>query len=158
MTPPGLSASVPPPTTGSSAGPRPRTWSASTRTITAQLAAGTAAVAGAAATDPALGRLLAAVAAVLLLGGGLRDLVVRPVVAADTAGLRVVDGLGRRRIPWAAVRIGVDGATRRGIRSEALELDLGEHLVLVPSRRLGAPAATVAAELARLRPAHPSGD
>ncbi len=104
------------------------------------------AVAGAAA-DPA-GRLLASPAALLLLAVAGRDLLLRPALRADAAGIVVVTGLRRRAVAWAEVeRVRV--VTDR--RAPLLELDLGDTLVLLSRLRLGRPPEAVAAELSALQ-------
>ncbi len=104
------------------------------------------AVAGAAA-DPA-GRLLASPAALLLLAVAGRDLLLRPALRADAAGIVVVTGLRRRAVAWTEVER-VQVVTDR--RAPLLELDLGDTLVLLSRLRLGRPPEAVAAELSALQ-------
>lgn len=104
------------------------------------------AVTGAAA-DPT-GRLLAWPAALLLLAVAGRDLLLRPALCADSAGIEVVTGLRRRAVAWADVeRVRV--VTDR--RAPLLELDLGDTLVLLSRLRLGRPPHAVPAELSALQ-------
>jgi hypothetical protein len=65
----------------------------------------------------------------------------------------VIAGFARRRqLPWSAVeRVRVDRRIRRGLRSELLELDVGDHIYLFSAHDLGALPEDVAAELADLR-------
>ncbi len=81
-----------------------------------------------------IGRLLLLPAAAALLALCLRDLLLRPVVSADGTDLEVVDGWRRRRAPWAAVE-GLRVVRDR--RTSLLEIDLGQHLVVLSAHRLG---------------------
>jgi hypothetical protein len=96
-----------------------------------------------------LGRLLALPAAALLAVLGARDLHLRPTLRADTGGLTVVVGVRRLTVPWAEVE-GLRVVTDR--RSPLLEIDLGDTVVVLPRRRLGAAPSLVLEELAALRP------
>jgi hypothetical protein len=104
-----------------------------------------------------LGLILAAVGALVLLVWGVRDLVARERLAADAEGVTVVSGYaGRRRLPWSAIeRIAVDTRTRRGLRSETLEVDTGEAIHLFSRWELGAPPDEVAARLDEINPSGP---
>ena len=97
----------------------------------------------------ALGLTLAVAAALFLAVWGVRDLVAAVRLAADADGVTVVSGFaGRRRLPWAAIeRIAVDTRTRRGLRSETLEIDTGEALHLFSRCDLGAQPDEVAERL-----------
>ena len=97
-------------------------------------------------------RFLFAVPAVVVWVEALRSSVLRPTLRADDAGIEVVVGLRRERHPWSAVEaIGVMGPPSSGgrfrRRANALEIDLGERLVMLPAYRLGASAQDVAAEI-----------
>lgn len=100
-----------------------------------------------------LGLILAGAAALVLLAWGLRDVIARERLAADPTGLTVVHGYaGRRRLPWSRVeRITVDTHTRRGLRTELLEVDTGEAIHLFSRWDLGAPPDEVAARLNEIR-------
>jgi hypothetical protein len=85
----------------------------------------------------------------ILVAAGLaawatRDLVAAERLAADDDGVTVVSGYaGRRRIGWPQIeRITVDSRTRRGLRSELLEIDTGESIHLLSRWDLGAPPKT----------------
>ena len=108
------------------------------------------ALAVAAAVADAPGPVLLLPAAVVALGLGARDLLLRPVLAADALGLSVVDGTTRRRVGWESVeRLRV--VTDR--RTPVLELDLGEDgLVVLTRRRLGTSPAEALALLEQIRP------
>lgn len=96
------------------------------------------------------GRLLFAVVAV---GAGFeagRGLV--PTLVADAEGADVVVGLSRHRYAWRDVEsIGQlqppEAGSRPRRRANALELDLGDRLVVVAAYRLGAPVQDVVSAL-----------
>jgi hypothetical protein len=100
-----------------------------------------------------LGLTLAVAAALFLTVWGVRDLVAGVRLAADADGVTVVSGYaGRRRLPWAAIeRIAVDTHTRRGLRSETLEVDTGEAIHLFSRWDLGAQPDEVAERLREIR-------
>jgi hypothetical protein len=96
----------------------------------------------------------------LVVGAGLavwavRDLIVPVRLAADAAGVTVLTGFARRRhLPWAQIeRVRVDVTSRRGLRSELLELDAGESIFLFSAHELGALPEEVAGALTDLRTA-----
>lgn len=96
----------------------------------------------------------------LVVGAGLavwavRDLIVPVRLAADAAGVTVLTGFARRRhLPWAQIeRVRVDVTSRRGLRSELLELDAGESIFLFSAHELGALPEEVAGALSDLRTA-----
>lgn len=93
------------------------------------------------------------VAAVVLAGFAVRDLVAPVRLSADGTGVTVVRGFaGRRHIPWADVeRVRVDVRRRLGLRSELLEIDVGSTLHLFSAYDLGVPPEQVADELVALR-------
>ena len=102
------------------------------------------------------GRFLLAVAA---FGAGfeaVRSALLRPTLAADADGVEVASGLTRERHPWSAVaavaplRPPVSGGRLRR-RANAVEIDLGERLLVVPAYRLGAPVPDVLTALDALR-------
>ena len=110
------------------------------------LLAALALLAGTGVADPA-GRVLLVPAGVLLALLAARDLLLRPVLEADTAGLSVVDGWRRRPLAWSqveAVRLVTDR------RVPLLELDLGRRVVVLSRRRLGRPPTEVVDELTRV--------
>jgi hypothetical protein len=101
----------------------------------------------------AAGLALGLLAAGVLGGFALRDVLAPVRLAADPSGVTVVTGFnGRRHIPWAEVeRVRVDSQRRLGRRLEFLEIDTGETLHLFSSAELGADCDEVAAALATLR-------
>jgi hypothetical protein len=101
--------------------------------------------------DPA-GRVLFAVAGLGLLALVAADLLLRPRLAADAAGVRVRTLGGRHRVPWSALRrVDVDEHNRYGVTARTLELEAGETLVVLGRRTLGADPRDVADALARIR-------
>lgn len=98
------------------------------------------------------GRLLLGVAAAGLLTVGAADLLLRPRLAADRAGVQVRTLASRHRLPWSTIqRVDVDEHTRYGLTSRTLELEAGELLVVLSKRTLGADPRDVADALARIR-------
>jgi PH (Pleckstrin Homology) domain-containing protein len=98
---------------------------------------------------------LALVVGVLLAVWAVRDLIAPVRLAADAAGVTVITGFARRRhLPWAQIeRVRVDVSSRRGLRSEMLELDAGESIFLFSAHELGALPEEVATALGDLRTA-----
>jgi hypothetical protein len=90
------------------------------------------------------GAVLAAVAAVGFLAVAAYDATIRPTLVARSDGIVVRQGWQPRRYPWAAVtRIEVV-TTRRLLVLHALEIDAGDDLLLLSSRRLGGDLGAVA--------------
>jgi hypothetical protein len=96
---------------------------------------------------------LATLVAILLAIWAVRDLVAPVRLTADENGVTVVTGFARRRhLPWAQVeRVRVDVSSRRGLRSELLELDAGDAIFLFSAHELGALPDEVATALGDLR-------
>ena len=103
-------------------------------------------LAGAGVADPA-GRLLLVTAALWLAVLAGRDLLLAPVLDADTARLRVVDGWRRIEVAWPRVE-NVRLVTDR--RAPLIELDLGDRLVVLSRRRLGQSPQVIVDELTAL--------
>ncbi|MEU4557419.1 PH domain-containing protein [Actinoplanes sp. NPDC023936] len=97
--------------------------------------------------------VLAGVVAVGVTGWALRDLLIPVRLAADTDGVTVVTGIARRRrLPWSAIeRVRVDSRSRRGLRTEMLEIDAGDALYLYSANDLGTLPEDVVTQLADLR-------
>jgi hypothetical protein len=96
------------------------------------------------ATD-ADGRLLFLVAAVILAAYAISDLVFRPRLSVDATGLRVRAPLARAHIAWRDLeRVHADERSRYGLRTVTLEIDGGEHLIVLTRRALGAAPEAVA--------------
>lgn len=100
------------------------------------------------------GRVFYLVLAAGALVEGLRGLA--PTLVARTDGFDVVLGLRRERHGWDEVdRIGAldppSAGARPRRRANALEIDLGERLLVLPAYRLGAPVPDVVTALETLR-------
>ncbi len=94
----------------------------------------------------------------VMIGCGLlvwtaRDVLVPVRLAADAGGVTVVTGFARRRhLRWSDVEsVRVEQTTRRGLRSEFLEIDTGDAIYLFSAHELGALPEDVVAELSDLR-------
>jgi hypothetical protein len=96
---------------------------------------------------------VATLAAVLLAGLALRDLLAPVRVAAEAGGVTVVVGFaGHRQLPWSQIEhVRIDGRTRLGLRSQLLEIDAGDNLYFFSSYELGVPVDEVVRQLAALR-------
>ncbi|SFO57196.1 PH domain-containing protein [Geodermatophilus obscurus] len=132
-------------------------WSARTAETTV-LGTGGVLLALAALTLDAAGAVLVGAAGGLLLGLALRDVVLRPRLAADPGGVVVRTLTGRTRLPWSGLRVRLRTTSRLGVRSRLLELDTAAGpdddgtLVLLGRRDLGTDPAAVAQALEALRP------
>lgn len=114
-------------------------------------AAGLAVCAAALATD-ALGRFLALIAGLGLLGIAVNDLVTRPRLRADPTGVVVRTLTSRIDLPWSQVEaIRVDQRRGVAVRSVLLEIDAGETIVMLSRHALGADPRDVADVLSDLR-------
>jgi hypothetical protein len=104
------------------------------------------------------GRLLIGAAAVLVLGLTLRDVLLRPRLAAGPGGVVVRRLGGRTELDWPELRIQVRTTRRYGVKNRLLELDTAGGpdddglLVLLGRRELGADPEEVAAALRGLAP------
>ena len=103
-------------------------------------------LAGATVADPA-GRLLLVAAALGLAILAGRDLLLTPVLDADTEGLRIVVGWRRIEVAWSRVE-NVRLVTDR--RAPLVELDLGDRLVVLSRRRLARSPRDIVDELTDL--------
>ena len=132
-------------------------WSARTAE-TVVLGTGGVLLVLAALTLDAAGRVLVGAGGALLLGLALRDVVLRPRLAADPGGVVVRSLTGRIRLPWPGLRVRLRSTRRLGVRSRLLELDTAAGpdddgtLVLLGRRDLGTDPAAVAQALEALRP------
>ncbi|MDQ1711675.1 MAG: hypothetical protein QOE45_1125 [Frankiaceae bacterium] len=124
--------------------------------LIALLAAGAVVALGLAALVDGPGRFLFAVAAAGAAAEALRSALLRPTLTADADGVDVAVGVTRERHPWSAVAAvstlqpPAAGARPRR-RANAVEIDLGERLLVVPAYRLGRSCAEVVAALDALR-------
>ena len=120
----------------------------------ALLSAAAAVVAvGAAVAADAGGRLLLGVAAVALAAYALDDLIRTPRLVADPVGITC----GRRRFEWTSVTVRVDRRSRLGRISQTLEVDDGEHLVVLARHALGVDPAVAYDAIRRLAPSDHRG-
>ncbi len=96
---------------------------------------------------------LSGLAALVLGGYALRDLLAPVRLAADSGGVTVVHGFaGHRLLPWAEIeRIRVDERRRLGAATQLLEIDTSESLYLFSRAELNASCAEVVAALELLR-------
>jgi Bacterial PH domain len=89
-------------------------------------------------TDDAGGRLLAVLAAVVLLGYVVSDLVFSPRVVASPEGIVVNAPLTRARLSWSDIEgVRADDRIRLGLRSTTLEIDAGSTLAVLSRRAIG---------------------
>lgn len=97
---------------------------------------------------------LAGMAALVLAGYALRDVLVPVRLRADAEGLTVARGFaGQQRLAWSEVdRVRVDRRKRLTGRSELLEIDDGESLRLLSTYDLGAPCPDVLTALRSVAP------
>jgi predicted acyltransferase len=124
------------------------------RRFTGGAAAGfvAAALVAAFTTDPA-GRLLAAIAAVLLAGYVVSDLVFTPRVTASGRGIVVRSPMLRTQLDWATVDdVRADQRIRLGLRSTTLEIDAGPVLAVLSRRAIGADPQAAADLILAFRP------
>ena len=118
--------------------------------LVAVLFAGAFAAASIAITLDTPGRLLFGCLAVVALAEAVRGL--RPALTADADGITVATLTGHRHHPWSDVEsvapMAPPSSGRRLRRTgNALEIDLGDRLVVVPGYRLGATVDDVVAAL-----------
>jgi hypothetical protein len=93
--------------------------------------------------DPG-GRLIFGLAALILAGYAIGDVVFWPRLVADGSGLRIRTPLARADIAWADVEsVTADVRSRYGLRSTTLEVDAGSTLIVFSRRALGADPETV---------------
>ncbi|MDQ3734728.1 MAG: PH domain-containing protein [Actinomycetota bacterium] len=100
--------------------------------------------------DPT-GRWLVWAAAGLLYAIAALDLVVRPRLRADAAGLTVRSLTGQTTMPWAGVELRLRRTQRVGRTVPTLELDHEEKLIIFGRRELGVDPEEVLDQLNRLR-------
>jgi hypothetical protein len=104
------------------------------------------------------GRLLIGTAAVLVLGLAVRDVLLRPRLAAGPSGVVVRRLGGRTELHWPQLRVQVRTTRRYGVKNRLLELDTAAGpdddglLVLLGRRELGADPEDVARALRGLAP------
>ena len=97
-------------------------------------------------------RVFAAVAAVVLLGYAVSDLLFWPRLVLSAQGVQVQGPFERLAVGWGDVTtVRADVRIRHGLRSTALEVDAGDTLVVLSRRALGADPEAVAAVAATYR-------
>ncbi len=97
--------------------------------------------------------MLGGLAAVILVGWGLRDLLAPVRLAVDATGVTVPAGmLSRRHLPWPTVEnIQLHRRSGRGLAGPTLEIDTGDSLHLFSRLDLGTDPAEVADALRAAR-------
>lgn len=99
------------------------------------------------------GRLLAGIAAVVLLSYVVGDLVFSPRLAVSRAGIVVHSPFTRARLDWADVAdVRAESRLRLGLRSTTLEIDAGPVFAVLSRRALGADPVVVADIVTAFRP------
>ena len=99
------------------------------------------------------GRVLAGVAALLLVGYAATDLAFWPRLIATASGLQVRTPTTRARLAWSDVdAVRVDERSHLGLMSRTLEIDAGARLVVLSNRALGADPRDVLALVQAFRP------
>ena len=105
------------------------------------------------------GRVLAIAVAVVFAGLAVVDRRASPRLQIGPDGLVVREATGTRRLPWDAVEsVTVDERSRFGRTVHALEIDAGEHLVVLGARSLGADPVTAARRIVATAPPHRRSD
>jgi hypothetical protein len=127
-------------------------WATPVGLLTATWLLTAAAVAWWLASDTALDRFFIGVVVLVLAAFSAYGTICRPRLRADADGLTVRKLFGRQQLPWPAVAIRVNTTRRFGRSIHLLELDTGEHLVVLTRTDLGAEPQDVADRLAQLRP------
>lgn len=133
-------------------------WTTRTTETLLSAALGAVFVLGVVLVGDGPGRVLLAAAAALLLGQAIRDLLLRPRLAAGPDGVRVRRLTGGLHLPWGRLQVGVRETRRRGMRTVTLELDTAADpndegvLVVLGRRDLGADPRVVARRLRELDP------
>jgi len=125
------------------------------RRYTAMAAAGALVALGAAiGTNDPRGRLLAAIAVLVLACYAVSDLVFSPRLEASAAGLRIRSPFARAQIEWSQVeRVRVVSRMRGGLRTAVLEIDAGEVFVELSRRSLATSPEDAIALVLAFRPA-----
>lgn len=100
-------------------------------------------------------RLLFGIAAIVLLGYAVGDVVYWPRLTVDASGLRIRTPLERADLAWTDVaQVRADVRHRHGLRTATLEIDADERLIVFSRRALGADPETVAGIVASVDPRH----
>lgn len=121
-------------------------------TAAAALGALVAVVLGVVGGDPA-GRLLAAVAALVLVAYVIADVAFSPRLVVSGEGVVIRSPLTRATLTWGEVDdVRAESRSRLGLRSTTLEIDAGPVLAVLSRRALGADPAEVADLIRAFRP------
>jgi hypothetical protein len=121
-------------------------------TAAAALGALVAVVLGVVGGDPA-GRLLAAVAALVLVAYVIADVAFSPRLVVSGEGVVIRSPLTRATLTWGEVDdVRAESRSRLGLRSTTLEIDAGPVLAVLSRRALGADPAEVADLVRAFRP------
>jgi hypothetical protein len=121
-------------------------------TAAAALGVLVAVVLGVVGGDPA-GRLLAAVAALVLVAYVIADVAFSPRLVVSGEGVVIRSPLTRATLTWGEVDdVRAESRTRLGLRSTTLEIDAGPVLAVLSRRALGADPAEVADLVRAFRP------
>ncbi len=100
------------------------------------------------------GRLLFGLAAALLLGYVVTDLVFTPRLTVSAAGIVINSPLTRATLEWSEIEhVRADTRTRLGLRSTTLEVDAGPVLAVLSRRALAGDPAEIAELVRAFRPA-----
>ena len=110
-----------------------------------------AAAAGVVLIADAPGRVLLAMAALLLAFAGLFGTVARPRLAADSGGITVRGLTGRRHWSWAEVNVRLAHTRRLGREVTTVEVDADPDLVVLGRLDLGADPVDVVDAIRALR-------
>jgi hypothetical protein len=103
--------------------------------------------------DP-IGRLLAMIAAILLLGYVISDFVFSPRLVAGPEGITVRSPFTRAQLAWSDIEdVRADTRFRLGLRSTNLEVDTGSTLVVLSRRAIGTDPVLAAEQIQAVRPA-----
>lgn len=100
------------------------------------------------------GRLILGIAALVLAGYVVTDLLFSPRLVASAEGVVVNSPLTRARLAWSEVEdVRADTRLRFGLRSTTLEIDAGSTLAVLSRRAIGADPAEAADVIRAFRPA-----
>jgi hypothetical protein len=117
--------------------------------------AGTAliAIAAAALTQDAAGRILFGIAAIILSGYAVTDLIYSPRLVVTPDGLQIHTPTLSGHYPWRDVHaVRADARQRAGLRLVTLEIDVADSLAVFSRRALGADPDDTARQIRLLRP------
>lgn len=106
-----------------------------------------------AATADNAGRILFGIAAIILVGYAVTDVVYSPRLVATPTGLRIHTPTLSGDYPWADVHtVRADSRQRAGLRLVTLEIDVADSLAVFSRRALGTDPETAARSIRLVRP------